>query len=106
MVHRNWENSGTLPARGWRDRASASRAARGLLGVAVAGRMVDHAGGAAARTGGVLALGHGLSLGRAQVGGDPPTDARRSSLRVHGDGDALVFEILNHGAQRSHTGDG
>ena len=41
-----------------------------------------------------------------QVRRHGPADARRSGLRVHGDGDALILEVLDHFAQRPNAGDG
>src|SRR5580700_9805721 len=66
--------------------------------------MIDRAGGAAARTGGAFALRQSLSLRRVQVRRDGPADAGRSGLRIHGDGDTLVLEVLDHLAERPDPG--
>src|SRR5580700_11147524 len=68
--------------------------------------MIDHTCGAAAGTGGTFALRQSLSLRRVQVWRDGPADAGRSGLRIHGNGDALVLEVLDHLAERSDAGDG
>src|SRR5258708_12176430 len=79
-------------------------AARNLFRVAIAGRMVDHAGGAAARTGGVHAFAERLAFSGEQLVRDRPTDSGRSRRRVHGNGDALVAVVLDHLAERSQIG--
>src|SRR5258708_33275058 len=80
-------------------------AARNLFRVAIAGRMVDHAGGAAARTGGVHAFAERLAFSGEQLVRDRPTDSGRSRRRVHGNGDALVAVVLDHLAERPQAGD-
>src|SRR6202161_4204013 len=68
--------------------------------------MIDRAGGAAARTGGGFALRQSLRLRRVRVRRDRPADTGRSGLRIHGDGDALVLEVLDHLAERPYAVDG
>src|SRR5580700_2665172 len=68
--------------------------------------MIDRARGAAARTGGAFALRQSLSLRGVQVRRYGPADAGRSGLRIHGDGDALVLEVLDHRAERPDALDG